>query len=109
MTTANALGFLLLGLVMILLPPFAPGWFPPDGLLDGTSTSALWLEFMGWVNDLVGAWFVACDKLWPLVRRALAWTPPAMDELVPGEILRPAAMLGCGPPADDQVGQPAAA
>jgi hypothetical protein len=93
MTTPNAFGFLLLGLFMLLLPPAVPGWFPPNYHLDGSSTSALWLGLMGWVNDAIGAWFLARNELLPLAERALAWQPQPLEDFAPGKILRPAVVF----------------
>ena len=52
-TTPHALGFLLLGLAMCLLPEAWPAGFPP-GPADDLSASALWLRLMGGVNASVG-------------------------------------------------------
>jgi hypothetical protein len=54
MTTANARGFLFLGLAMALLPMAASGAFPPTGI-DGSNTRALWLGLVGWVQMAIGA------------------------------------------------------
>jgi hypothetical protein len=93
MTTPNAFGFLFLGLLMLLLPSLVPHWFPPNAL-DGSSTSALWLGLMGWVNDGVWAWVVTRNELVPLAQRALAWRPQPLEEYVPAGILRPAGVFG---------------
>lgn len=46
MNSANAIGFVALGLAMWLLPSVAPAYFPHSAV-DGSSTRALWLEVMG--------------------------------------------------------------
>jgi hypothetical protein len=92
MTTANACGFLFLGLLMLLVPPAVPAWFPPN-VPFGSSTSELWLAFMGWVNDAIGAWFLACNELRPLAERVLAWRPEPLANFARGEILRPAVVF----------------
>ncbi len=105
MTTPNAFGFLLLGLLLLLLPSTVPDWFPPNHALDGSNTSALWLEFMGWVNDAIGAWFAWCNELLPRAERALAWRPQSREEFAPGQILRPAGLFETDGPlagADEQ-------
>ena len=90
MTTPNSFGFIFLGLLMVMLPSTIPGWFPPSHALDGSSTSALWLGLMGWVNDAIGAWFLARNELLPMAERMLAWRPQPLGDFAPGEILRPA-------------------
>ncbi len=57
MNSANAIGFVALGLAMWLLPSVAPAWFPPAAV-DGSSTRALWLEVMGLVQLGCGASYV---------------------------------------------------
>jgi hypothetical protein len=57
MNNANAAGFVCLGLAMGMLPVLAPGWFPPAAI-DGSSARALWLEFMGVLQLLVGGGFL---------------------------------------------------
>jgi hypothetical protein len=89
MTTLHACGFLVLGWVLGLLPVLAPEYFPPDSL-DGANTSALWLEFMGWVNGGLGAGYVTRLQVQPLVVRALTWRPTLPPEMQPAELLRPA-------------------
>ena len=46
MTLENAVGFFLLGTLMRILPWVAPGSMGARAI-DGQSTGALWLEFMG--------------------------------------------------------------
>lgn len=54
MNSANAVGFVALGLALWLLPSVAPAWFPHSAV-DGSSTRALWLEVMGLVQLGLGA------------------------------------------------------
>lgn len=53
MNTANAFGFLGVGLVMWLMPIVIPGWFPHVAM-DGSSTRALWSQTMGLVQLVLG-------------------------------------------------------
>jgi hypothetical protein len=56
MTTLNALGFFLLGMVLFFAPAFFPEYFAVKAL-DGSSTSALWLAVMGLLQGSMG---IAC-------------------------------------------------
>lgn len=89
MTTIQAYAFLALGGVLRLLPLLAPAHFPPNSL-DGANTSALWLQFMGWVNGGLGAGYVARLQVLPAVAQVLAWRPVLPPEMRPARILRPA-------------------
>ncbi len=89
MTTIHAYAFLALGGVLNLLPLLAPAHFPPSSL-DGSSTSALWLQLMGWVNGAVGTGYVTRLEVLPAVARLLAWRPALPPEMQPAQILRPA-------------------
>lgn len=97
MTTLNAGVFLALGGMLNLLTLVAPGLFPPNGL-DGANTSALWLQFMGWVSGGLGAGYLVRLQVLPVLVRAPGWRPPLPPELrpafVPAGILRPALGLG---------------
>lgn len=53
MNNGNALGFVVIGLAMCLLPLAVPAWFPHLAI-DGSSTRALWTQFMGAVQCLIG-------------------------------------------------------
>ena len=69
---------------MLLIPTFAPGWFPPTGF-DGTNGRALWLELMGLVQGGVGSTFLVSRFGVPVLRRAAAFRPQTQREgaLVP--------------------------
>jgi hypothetical protein len=84
MTNLRAAGFLALGGVVNLLPALAPAQFPPNSL-DGGNTSALWLQFMGWVMGGVGTVYLLGCGVWPAVVRVLAWRPAPL----PATVLRP--------------------
>lgn len=71
MNFSNALGFVGIGLTMWLLPLLAPGWFPPNAV-DGSSTRALWSEFMGLLQFGMGMAFLIRDTALPAVRRVMA-------------------------------------
>lgn len=89
MTTIHAYAFLALGGVLNLLPLLAPAQFPPNSL-DGSNTSALWLQLMGWVNGGLGAGYAARLQVLPAVAQVLAWRPVLPPEMHPAQILRPA-------------------
>ena len=57
MKLGNSVGFILFGLLMVFLPLLDPGLCPRTGL-DGTSSRALWLDFMGTVQAGIGFWLV---------------------------------------------------
>jgi len=89
MTTIHAYAFLTLGGVLNLLPLLAPAHIPPNSP-DGSSTSALWLQLMGWVNGGLGAGYAARLQVLPAVAQVLAWRPALPPEMQPAQILRPA-------------------
>lgn len=57
MKLGNSIGFILFGLLMVTLPFVDPGICPKDAI-DGTSSRALWLDFMGTVQAGIGFWLV---------------------------------------------------
>jgi len=89
MTIGNALAFVLLGSGMILLPMHAPELFAANELSTFTQ-SALWLNFMGWVIGILGGYYLIKQAVVPQVIRILAWRPASPQELLDGQILRPA-------------------
>jgi hypothetical protein len=102
MTTPNAAGFFLLGLLMNFLPVLLPGCFPPTGVV-GSNTSALWLEFMGMVQGTLGAFFGLRNEVMPWVIRLLTWRLPQPEpggQPAPGVILRPSALGYLAVPPD---------
>lgn len=80
--TINSCLFLALGLVMQFVPAIAPGYFPPTGIV-GSNGSELWLEFMGWVNCIVGADLIARCQLTPLLQRLVSLSRATWDEPAP--------------------------
>jgi hypothetical protein len=55
MNLLNALGFIVLGTVMHALPRWAPSWVHRSTGNDPASTSALWLQVMGFVVIAIGS------------------------------------------------------
>lgn len=62
MTTSHAFGFALLGLGMMFAPAYYPESFVASAM-DGSSTSALWLEVMGVLNFLIGSFTALRNEL----------------------------------------------
>ena len=91
MKLSDAPGFLVIGSLMSFLPALLPAYFPATGP-DGTNTSALWLEVMGGVNNLVGIGLVA-RGLPAILSRLLDWRLPALPQR------RPAVAVRVRPPA----------
>jgi hypothetical protein len=58
MNSGNAIGFVVLGAVMSALPHLAPGLCPATGF-DGTSTRAVWLQLMGFLQVALGTGYLA--------------------------------------------------
>lgn len=78
MKFGHALGFLSIGLVMLLVQQFAPGLCPPNGF-DGSSGRALWLGVMGTLQLALGGGGVAWHAVNALVV-ALETLPEAVAE-----------------------------
>lgn len=89
MTIGNALAFFLLGSGMIFLPAHAPELLVANDLSQ-FSRSALWLNFMGWVNGGLGGFYLAKNAVVPRILRLLEWRPAHTRELITAQILRPA-------------------
>lgn len=87
MSTLNAMGFVVCGFAMAMLPFVAPHYFPAGTMPGGTST--IWMEFMGWVNGLLGGAYLAVMRVGALLRR-LAWNPPVDRVALDSKIARPA-------------------
>ncbi len=92
MTNIHAYGFLVFGGALHLLPLLAPANFPPNSI-DGANTSALWLQTMGWVNGVIGAFYLIRLDVVPFVASVLAWRPAPLPEFLPEEMLRPGMRL----------------
>ncbi len=89
MTIGNALGFFLLGSGMILLPTHAAEFFTAADLAK-LSRSVLWLNFMGWVNGVLGGFYLTKHAVVPRILHMLEWRPASTRELITAQILRPA-------------------
>lgn len=89
MTIGNALAFFLLGSGMIFFPTHAPELFTVDDLYQ-FSGRALWLNFMGWVNGVLGGFYLVKNVVVPRILRLLEWRPVSPRELITARILRPA-------------------
>jgi hypothetical protein len=74
MTTTNALGFIVLGLGMLLVPADIPQLFPINAG-DGSSTSALWLELMGPLQFLLGLAVAGRNEAIRLQAAIEGWDP----------------------------------
>ncbi|HVU16663.1 MAG TPA: hypothetical protein VHD32_07050 [Candidatus Didemnitutus sp.] len=92
MKTSDACLFLAVGFLMWVAPLVAPGHFPQEGP-GQINPSALWLQFMGWVNGGLGIIFIVCERMALVIRRLAAVTrfrPAACAELLrpplPGEV-----------------------
>lgn len=101
MTSLYAYGFLILGSVCHLLPLMAPAQFPPNSI-DGANTSALWLQVMGWVNGVIGAFYLVRLEIVPFIAQVLAWRPAPLPALLPDTVLRPALVLRAEGAADER-------
>jgi hypothetical protein len=101
MTNVHAYGFLLFGGLLHLLPLVAPAHFPPNSV-DGANTSALWLQSMGWVNAVIGSFYLIRLDVIPFVAHVLAWRPAPLPELLPERILLPTLVLRTRPAARGQ-------
>ena len=75
MTTLNAFGFFLLGLVMATVPVIASAYFPGNSL-DGSNTSALWLEVMGMFQGSMGTFFIFRNEAAPFAVRLMTMRLP---------------------------------
>jgi hypothetical protein len=78
MTTIDSCLFLALGTIMKTVPAIAPQYFPPSGIV-GPNVSELWLEFMGWVNHLVGAAGIAHLQLRPAWPGVIEWAEASWE------------------------------
>ncbi|HEY4302167.1 MAG TPA: hypothetical protein VGM73_14930 [Candidatus Didemnitutus sp.] len=84
MKTTDACLFLAVGALMWVAPLLAPGHFPQSGpgLMN---PSALWLQFMGWINGGLGALYLVCERIIAGIRALAAAaksTPAACAQLL---------------------------
>ncbi len=91
MTTLNAFGFFLFGLVMFFAPAFFPEYFAAKAL-DGSSTSALWLGVMGLFQGSMGITYLVRNEAVPFAVKLMTFRLPAFnpsERSVPAFVLRP--------------------
>jgi hypothetical protein len=91
MTTLNAFGFFLFGMVMFFAPAFFPEYFAAKAL-DGSSTSALWLGVMGLFQGSMGITFLIRNEAVPFAVKLMTLRLPTFnpsERSVPGFVLRP--------------------
>ena len=81
MNSKNALGFLVLGLMMHSAPIVAQLFAATSEAVGDSSVRTVWLEFMSWVNGGVGAGYLA--------REGLLHIPTLISAIVPVRWLRP--------------------
>ena len=93
MTNVHAYGFLVFGGALRLLPLVAPAHFPPNSV-DGSNTSALWLQAMGLINGIIGAFYLIRLDVVPFVAQVLAWRPAPLPDPLPENVLRPLVLRG---------------
>jgi hypothetical protein len=80
MKTNHAIAFFVLGFLLWKLPQVAPALCLTNGS-DGSSTRALWLGLMGWVNGGIGAANLLAG-LW-------AWCRPWLEFPAPADVALP--------------------
>ena len=72
MNTKNALGFLLVGVLMKALPGLEPHAFTHLGP-DGTSAAATWVVCMGLIIASLGGLYLIKHHAWPSLKRVAAY------------------------------------
>lgn len=90
MTTLNAFGFFLLGLVMIFVPILLPDYFAANAA-DGSNTSALWLAVMGIFQGSMSCFYIVRNEAVPLAVRLMMLRLPTFKSM--GRRISPALML----------------
>lgn len=91
MTTLNAFGFFLFGIVLFFAPAFFPEYFVASAL-DGSSTSALWLGVMGLFQGSMGLACFIRNEAVPLTVKLMTLRLPTFKRSgrrVQGVVLRP--------------------
>ena len=91
MTTLNAFGFFLFGMVMFFAPAFFPDYFAIKAL-DGSSASALWLGVMGLFQGSMGIVCLIRNEAIPFTVKLMTLRLPTFspsERPVPGFVLRP--------------------
>lgn len=91
MTTLNAFGFFLFGIVMFFAPAFFPEYFAIKAL-DGSSTSAVWLCVMGLFQGSMGISCIIRNEAVPFTVKLMTLRLPAFgpsERPLRGFVLRP--------------------
>jgi len=91
MSTHNALGFFILGLVMMFLPALLPAYFMVKAM-DGSNTSELWLCLMGGLQGALGISCIIRNEAVPFAIRLMTLRLPTLtpaERNAPALILRP--------------------
>jgi hypothetical protein len=86
MNSKNALGFLVLGLLMHSAPLVAQWLADASVVVGDASVRTVWLEFMSWVNGGIGVSYFA--------REGVLHVPALISAIVPEQWLRPVAADG---------------
>jgi hypothetical protein len=81
MNIKNALGFLVLGMVMYVSPALAQSTESLQTAVADSSVRTLWLEFMGWVIGGIGLSYLG--------REAAIRVPVLLAMITPERLLRP--------------------
>ena len=81
MNNKNALGFLVLGLLMYVTPMMAQSLAVHPEVISDTSVRMIWLELMGWVIGGIGSSY--------LMKEAAIRMPVLFVLLTPERLLRP--------------------
>ena len=77
MNFRHAIGFMIVGAVLGSLPQLAPEWCPATGV-DGSSTRALWLQIMSYLQlGLAGCYFLR--RAASALAAALVYSPATGD------------------------------
>jgi hypothetical protein len=91
MNFTNAVGFVVFGITSLLLPRIVPAWFAQLAV-DGSSTRALWVQFMGFVQLGIGiAQVFAQVRAWALEPRSVPATQ-GVGPAVPSRATAPRAL-----------------
>lgn len=68
MNSKSALGFVVVGILMMAFPALLPSWFPHTGS-DASNTGATWLVCMGVVEITIGGYYLVRHGLLPAMKQ----------------------------------------
>ncbi|HEY3756057.1 MAG TPA: hypothetical protein VGL42_07910 [Opitutaceae bacterium] len=68
MNSKSALGFVVVGILMMAVPTLLPSWFPHSGP-DASNAGSTWLLCMGVVEISIGAYYLVRHSLFPALKR----------------------------------------